>query len=625
MKLLDYYPDHLKVDWNVVNEGVFDRIIADIEDHWDNWCIANELSFAGDKSLERDMKARKARAEWFRWKCKTDLFWLCKYVLGMDDLSENFHRVLCDWMWATKDTDKRLIMLPRGYFKTSVVTQGDTAQDIVNDPGVRIAAFSGDLNFGQEKVSDYLMTEFTSNPYLLHFFPEIFSDTFTDYPLWNRKTWSIKRPLDQNSRGTRHGFTVQVLAPGANKTGAHYDVAKLDDPTTELNYQNPETRMVVKKAVDFLAKKVMPLKKQRNRWRKNRYTICGTPYHREDYLVGEELKRLGKQDFEFILDCGGMKRPYFSNSIFFCPEELVDLNNPGKTFFIFPEMFDETHCREAEHDAIDKSIYRAQMKLDITSGETSIFTGPFGPERFWSPYADAEHPLPRKMKIVIAVDPAGDTAPKSGNKKDETVIQATGMCPGGELWDLAHRSAKIMSDDEIIKNIVDLCRMFPSCEAVGIEGVAGGVRYAKIMLDRIKEEVGINVSYEVLKQTSSKAEHCTFISPWWIRQEVHINPEHPELLSQIKIFTGKKRGADDHIDAFNHTAMMLHARGAPPADPFPHETDDWFTKFQQEHEEWQFGDQRRQGNRTYQDYERNPVNLRADLRRNYGHIQGRGM
>src|SRR3990167_4841171 len=84
--------------------------------------------------------------------CKTDLFYLCKYILGYDKMTEQTHGELCNYTTSILpnppelphdpnfDPRKNLLLLlmPRGTFKSSVVTIGFTLQLILNEPNVRI-------------------------------------------------------------------------------------------------------------------------------------------------------------------------------------------------------------------------------------------------------------------------------------------------------------------------------------------------------------------------------------------------------------------------------------------------------------------------------------------------------
>src|SRR3990167_3057630 len=96
-------------------------------------------------------------------RCKTDLYFLAREILGYDKMTENTHKELCDYTTSILpnppelphdpnfDPRKNLLLLlmPRGTFKSSVVTIGFTLQMILNEPNVRVLIDSE--TFGKSK------------------------------------------------------------------------------------------------------------------------------------------------------------------------------------------------------------------------------------------------------------------------------------------------------------------------------------------------------------------------------------------------------------------------------------------------------------------------------------------
>src|SRR3990172_12020194 len=59
-------------------------------------------------------------------------------VLGWPDIYESLHRDVCDFVQNNVGKKKLLILLPRGTFKSSIVTVGYTLWRIVNNPNDRV-------------------------------------------------------------------------------------------------------------------------------------------------------------------------------------------------------------------------------------------------------------------------------------------------------------------------------------------------------------------------------------------------------------------------------------------------------------------------------------------------------
>jgi len=89
-------------------------------------------------------------------RCRTDLFFLAKEILGYDKMTEATHQELCDYTTSIlpnspptnaiqekhPEFDPRknllLLLMPRGTFKSSVVTISFTLQMVLNEPNIRI-------------------------------------------------------------------------------------------------------------------------------------------------------------------------------------------------------------------------------------------------------------------------------------------------------------------------------------------------------------------------------------------------------------------------------------------------------------------------------------------------------
>src|SRR3990167_8314222 len=65
-------------------------------------------------------------------------FWeFSKEVIGWKDLYEPLHKPLCDFVQNNQDK-KRMVLLPRGHLKSSVITIGYALWRIAQNPKIRI-------------------------------------------------------------------------------------------------------------------------------------------------------------------------------------------------------------------------------------------------------------------------------------------------------------------------------------------------------------------------------------------------------------------------------------------------------------------------------------------------------
>ena len=98
-----------------------------------------------------------------------DLYYFDKYILGYKDMEEVPHRELCDFMYNNRPhiekegpeglikyngLDRKLIMEPRGSFKSSVITCGYSLYNLVLNPDLRILIASEKLHIAQKFLSE---------------------------------------------------------------------------------------------------------------------------------------------------------------------------------------------------------------------------------------------------------------------------------------------------------------------------------------------------------------------------------------------------------------------------------------------------------------------------------------
>ena len=173
--------------------------------------------------------------------CKHDLFFLAFSVLGYTRLSVNLHGHLCTHIYNTRRDRFREFLLPRGHFKSTLITIAHTIQIILPYSKDDAACSDGEeigwpYNLGTdcrvliahetaESAARFLFAitqHFTNNPLLQTLFPEAIPD--------RRKhrinKWELELPRE--TRGNPEP-TIDTLGVGAKSQGRHYNYLKLDD------------------------------------------------------------------------------------------------------------------------------------------------------------------------------------------------------------------------------------------------------------------------------------------------------------------------------------------------------------------------------------------------------------
>ena len=66
--------------------------------------------------------------------------YFCRELLGFHDMNKE-HDALCEYL-QFDPAPVRMILLPRGTFKSSICTVGDTLHGLANDPNARVLLYS---------------------------------------------------------------------------------------------------------------------------------------------------------------------------------------------------------------------------------------------------------------------------------------------------------------------------------------------------------------------------------------------------------------------------------------------------------------------------------------------------
>lgn len=153
---------------------------------------------------------------------RRDLFTLSQELLGYEDLTWPTHGPICDALEAP--TRRKLIVYPRGAFKSSLCSVGYPIQLLLNNPNLRILLdgeiYTNSKNFLREISLHLQRPELTS----------LFGHFRTRGTLWNEGEIII----NQRSRPLKEA-SITASGIGAEKTGQHYDVIVCDDLNSPSN------------------------------------------------------------------------------------------------------------------------------------------------------------------------------------------------------------------------------------------------------------------------------------------------------------------------------------------------------------------------------------------------------
>ncbi len=199
--------------------------------------------------------------------CKESLHFLCTRFLGFKDW-DKIHDDIEKFL--NRKSRKKLILVPRGHLKTSVITKAFSIQQVLRNPNVRILIANQVWDKAREMLYE-IKQMFTDKSDLPKLFGSFVSDRWREDDIVVRqRTIALAAP------------TIGTSGVEAELTSSHYDVVILDDLQGLQNYQTPEQREKVKRYYRSMMDLLEP---------GGLLVVVGTRWHLDDvyqYIMDEE-------------------------------------------------------------------------------------------------------------------------------------------------------------------------------------------------------------------------------------------------------------------------------------------------------------------------------------------------
>ena len=188
-----------------------------------------------------------------RKKYQENVYLLAKDLLGFYDLTVAFHYdKLCKKINEPRKKAIRLWLVPRGFFKTTILTVTRAIHLQINQPDIRIAIISAVMANAKSMVSQI------GQPYLTNErFRMLFSEWCPKKPLAPETKWTeseIHIP-NRGGRAVMEG-TFEAFGADSTLTSRHFDYLIVDDLVTG---ENCTTKDQMQKIKDFY-KRIFPLR-----------------------------------------------------------------------------------------------------------------------------------------------------------------------------------------------------------------------------------------------------------------------------------------------------------------------------------------------------------------------------
>src|SRR3990172_83860 len=338
-----------------------------------------------------------------RYRCRTDLWYLCTEILGYRDLGM-MHRELLKVEAETRGRHKmRLWLLPRGHFKSTILTIGRTIQEVVRSHGVDsdgwercIAIVSGREDLSEDFVKE-IRQHFEMNQRLRMMFP----DVCWEDPKAESKTRSFEwttTKLTFKRKRPRKEPTIRAVTLNAIPAGEHYDVKIVDDAVNDRNAGSSEMIRQTNESLGLLYPLGVTLDDPTD--------FVGTRYAEGDYYG--VLQKLGQM----------RKDRGLAETMFVYMRAALKDGEP-----IFPERFGKAALDELA--LADPYMFACQyMNNPMLSARDSLDAADLR-------YYDRNKLPPRdRLQIVLACDPARTHTKRS----DYSAAVAVGVDSAGNVY-----------------------------------------------------------------------------------------------------------------------------------------------------------------------------------------------
>lgn len=159
--------------------------------------------------------------EELRERSLSSFFFFTKVILSYDKLSPNLHLPFCDRIVSDESHRKRGYLMPRGHFKSTIVSKSYPLWRLIRNRNTRILIVGESEKVAGKNLKD-IQHNIINNQLLRWLFPEIIPKDI------NKTKWSSTEILLPRDRSYDES-SITTVGVGARTTGFHYDMIVYDD------------------------------------------------------------------------------------------------------------------------------------------------------------------------------------------------------------------------------------------------------------------------------------------------------------------------------------------------------------------------------------------------------------
>lgn len=304
-----------------------------------------------------------------------DFWFFVREVVGVDVAEEEPHGALCRWLQRPSRYGRRLVLMPRGSLKTTLVSQAYVLWRIARDPNIRVLLDS-EVRTNSKSFARVIRSHIEGNPRYIQLFGEMKRE-----PGWTDDYFTVHRSVESREP------TVMTAGMDQTVVSQHYDLIVADDLVTDKTVTTPE---MVRKTIEHY-RLLLPLLESPQVNPEVELILVGTRWDDSD-LYGYVMREAGVEPYEAVralIEQGG--EGLVGEWEVFYRRAYREDGSPLCGLYT-PEYLRRVRERLGEYH------FAAQYLNDPVPVESATFRREWF--RYWVP------PLPQDLRVYMAVDPA---------------------------------------------------------------------------------------------------------------------------------------------------------------------------------------------------------------------------
>ena len=455
-----------------------------------------------------------------RAKADADLYFFCTEVLGFTLFEGEPHGALCRWLQRPSRFGKRLVLMPRGSFKSSLMTVGYALWKIAKDPSIRVLIDS-DLRANSKKFAGQVREFIEAGSR----FRQLYGDLARE-PGWTEDYFTVRREVIIKEPTVMTSGIDQVVV------SLHFDLVIVDDLVNNTNINTAEQ---IEKAAEHI-RLLSPLMELTEINPSAERIVLGTRWHDAD-VYGQILRSSGMRDDEIEERLEEGETEIGEWDIFYRKDRRKD---GSPLFSLFTDGF--LRGKRAE---LGSALYAANYENNPVPGEDAVFRREWF--RYWKP------PLPEGLVVVTAIDPAISER-RHGDYSAVVTVGADFTAADKKLYVLEAWRGRVNPRDLINKVFETYMAFGPSI--VGLEEVSFQ-RALRFLLEDEGGRRGTWIPVRQMKPDSRETKEMRLRALQPLFQEGQIYLTRDMYALEMELLRFPKGQHDDLVDALAYAFQLF--------------------------------------------------------------------